>query len=212
MFEIHGRGFMNNLSVIYHMKQMIERSIQSAVSQGAHELMREMREDLRDQAPGGKKLQALSEMTKALRKMPRQGTKAAESKTMKKVGGTKALIHHGDLLRSIKAEQTGAEAWTVGVHRGARGAKSGADMVSIAAVQNYGSEHTVTVTEKMRRFSMVLVSLGILNAPWKVGSTFHIKIPARPFLTDAYEYWSKSAHKKFSNRLEEVAMRVRGMR
>lgn len=214
MIEIHGRGFMNNLSVIYHMKQMIERSIQGAVAKGAHELMRDMREGLRDQSPGGKPIKPLSPMTIALRSMPRMGTKAAANKTLKKAGkvGTKALIRHGDLLRSIKAERSGSESWTVGVHRGARGKKTGADMANIAAIQNYGSEHTVTVTEKMRRFSMVLMSMGILKAPWRVGQVMKIKIPPRPFLTDAYDYWGKSANEAFAKRLAEVAARVRGMR
>lgn len=83
-------------------------------------------------------------------------------------------------------------------------------MEDIAAIQEYGTKtYSVTVTKKMRNFSLVLMSAGILKAPWKVGSKLRRRIPPRPFLRPAYDEWNKGADERFRAR---VSIGIAGVR
>lgn len=125
-------------------------------------------------------------------------------------GTSKALIRHGDLLRSINVKRQTPEHYTVGVHRGARGKKSGKKMMNIAEIHEFGTrQYTQTVTTKMARFSKFLVAMGILNAPWKVGKALRKKIPARPFLRPAHEVWNQTANQRFLARLVQQNTEIR---
>ncbi len=175
------------------MAQAIDR----AVGQEAVLLRRVMVEGLRDQAPGGRKFLPLSPMTIALRKLPRKDSKTGRARR----GSSKVLIYSGDLLGSIAAKRDGWAAWTVGVHRGARG-KDGRDLVNIAAIHEGGTRsYTITVTPKMHKFSIFLMLQGVLRAPWRVGARMVHQIPARPFLRPAWEAWEKHADERFVARV-----------
>lgn len=126
-------------------------------------------------------------------------------------GPSKALIRHGDLLRSINVEKLSPKHHTVGVHRGAKGRKSGKDMMNIAEIQEYGTkQYSQTVTVKMAAFSRFLVAMGVLYAPWKVGQVLRKQTPARPFLRPAYELWSLTANERFVTRLAQAGLTIRG--
>jgi len=201
MIRIKTKGLMSSMAAASRMGAQVERGIQSAIAQGAHELRREMMEGLRNQAPGGNTILPLSPMTIALRRLPQKG---AKSQTLKQ-GSTKALIRHGDLIRSINVEKNTPEDYTVGVHRGAKGKKSGKDMVNIAAIHEYGTKsYTQVVTPKMAAFSRYLVVMGILHVPWKIGQMLRKKIPARPFLRPAHKVWSTTANERFVTRLAQT--------
>jgi hypothetical protein len=118
-------------------------------------------------------------------------------------GHSKALIDRGDLIGGINVRKIGWAHYTVGVHRGERGGKSGKDLVNIAEIHENGTkEYSMTVTSKMAKFSRFLVVQGILRVPWKEGSRLRKKIPARPFLGPAHESWELNASHRFETRLD----------
>lgn len=201
MIRIKTKGLMASMTAASRIGAQVEKGIQNAVAQGAHELRREMMEGLRNQSPGGKTILPLSDMTIALRGLPQKG---AKNQKLKK-GTTKALIRHGDLIRSINVEKQSPENYTVGVHRGAKGKKSGKDMVNIAEVHEYGTkQYTQVVTPKMAKFSRFLVVMGILNVPWRIGQILRKRIPPRPFLRPAHQVWMHTANERFVTRLAQT--------
>ena len=146
---------------------------------------------------GSTKTAALSWLAgvRPMRKAKRSG---AVARGMASGGSTKALIDHGDMLRSIHTEKVTAAHFTVGVHKGARD-KQGKSMDLIAAVHEYGSRHyTMTVTVKMARFSRFLCVMGVLRVPWRVGQVLKRKVPARPFLRPAHAQWEPGAGERFN--------------
>jgi hypothetical protein len=60
----------------------------------------------------------------------------------------------------------------------------------------------------MARFSLFLLSMGILKAPWKVGQVLRKKTPARPFLRPAHEMWLTTANERFVTRLAQIEKMV----
>lgn len=252
-------------------ERYIMRGIDIATRQEAHELRKEMVLGLRNQAPGGKAIRPLSEMTILLRGLPRGGGGGGKGKKGKlgfkisrtkrdssgrlrrngkfvssknnrpglsisfsrgkrsgggrkrqgkrvhhgfmgpvkkgqkraRRGSTKALINRGDLIGGIKVKTVGWAHYTVGVHRGERGGKSGKDLVNIAEIQENGTkEYSMTVTAKMAKFSKFLVVMGILHVPWHPGKVLRRKVPARPFLGPAHDVWEVNAGNRFDARLD----------
>lgn len=200
MIEIVTKGDMTTYSAIKNRTLRLIKAIDQATAQEAHLLRKEMVEGYTSQSPGGKKIQPLAASTIRLRRIPTAGSKAAAAG--KRVRGkTKALIVTGDLRNSVSV-QGGRGNYTVGVHRGARGKRSGKDMVSIAEIHEYGTRaYTQVVTEKMRRFSFVLVKFGVIKAPWTVGQTLKKRIPARPVLNPSHKAWELNAKDRFETRL-----------
>jgi hypothetical protein len=200
-------------------------AINKITHQEANLLRALMVKGLRDQAPGGKRIKPVSAMTRMLRGLPkskkikkaathkakfigpiREGERRGNKRrkvTRVKLGSSKALIVTGDLMRSIHTKKHARSNYTVGVHRGTRGTKSGKDMRNIAAIHEGGTrKYTVTVTEKMRRFSMFLFMMGVILAPWKVGQKLKRQIPARPFLEPAHDLWESAVAFRFHKKLE----------
>lgn len=173
----------------------VRRGLSVAVAREAMLLSNTMKLGLRDQKPGGKKILPISRTTILLRGI----------RTKKKgKPGTKALIDSASMINSAVARKKSQFHYTAGVHRNARG-KGGKKLANIAAIHENGTKtYTVTVTEKMRRFSFVLVKFKILHAPWKVGQKLKRRIPARPWLNPAHEQWEKGADDRFARRLAEI--------
>jgi len=172
----------------------VKRAISTVLFGEASLLSNYMKKGLRDQQPGGRPMMPLSKMTIQLR-----GFRIKRGPTH-----TKALIDSGSMIDSICARKRTWYRYTVGVHRNAK-SKDGRDLVNIAAVHEYGSRpYTVTVTPKMRRFSIALMMAGILKVPWRVGQELHRQIPARPFLNPAHDEWSKGAEFRFSRDVAKI--------
>jgi len=165
----------------------INRAVSTVIAHEAFRLSNEIKTGLIEQRPGGKKIRPLKRTTILLR-----GIRTGDGKP-----GTKALIHSGSMVDSVTAKKRNRFHYTAGVHRNAR-SKDGKSLSNIAAIHEGGTKtYTVTVTEKMRRFSFVLMKFGILRAPWRVGQELRRKIPARPWLGPAHEEWEKNVDDRF---------------
>jgi Phage virion morphogenesis family len=153
------------------------RALAQAVAQEAQLFRRRVVEGFRDQAPGGVPFKPLAATTLKLRRF-------------KGFGGTKALIVRGDLRNSITARRAGEFAYTVGVHRGARG-RSGQDLVNVARVHEFGATVVLRITPKMRRFlAVALKGEGGGNGGGGGGiGIIVIRIPPRPFLRPVADRW-----------------------
>jgi hypothetical protein len=167
------------------------RVIDRVIHKHAVELAGDMRRGVRNQAPGGKALTPLAKSTILMKK------------------SSKALIHHGDLVRSINATDVGesfssnSSAWFVGVHRTARGRKKRIffddDLVNIAEIHEFGTRpYTIRVTNKMRRFFMAMFIAGRMKAPLPPSKTViqHPGVPERPFVRPTFDHWQKSGGPK----------------
>jgi hypothetical protein len=185
-------------------KRRIPAAMNKITLQEANLLRAMMVKGLVSQSPGGEKIKPIKASTRMLRALPKSGkTKRKGPAKSAKLGSSKALIHRGDLLRSIHTKKHTGSSYTSGVHRGTRGNKSGKDMKNIAEIHEGGTKkYTVTVTEKMRKFSIFLFMMGVILAPWKVGQKLKRKIPARPFLEPAHDQWEPGASHRFSKNIE----------
>ena len=148
-----------------------------------------------DQRPGGQPITPISKATIILRGIRKKN---------KGQGGTKALIDSGSMVNAVTSRKKSKYHYTAGVHRNARG-KGGKKLANIAAIHEYGTRvYTITVTEKMRRFSFVLMRFGLLHAPWRVGKKLKKRIEARPWLNPTTERWEKNADERFTNGLAAI--------
>lgn len=191
--ELRIKGLDASMETIASYAKGAATAERRALAQEAQALRGYMVKGLREQAPGGHHIRPLSPMTIALRKLPRQGAKSGR-------GSKKALIYNGDLLGSISAQKQDKLWYTVGVHRTARG-RLGQAMANIAAIHEHGTRrYTITVTPRMRRFSIFLMMQGLLRAPWPVGKRIVHQTPARPFLSPAHAEWVKEAADRFTAR------------
>lgn len=164
-------------------------AVTTMVAREAFMLSNNIKGGLFNQSPGGKRLLPLKQSTIKLRGIQT----SVDSKP-----GSKALIHTGSLVNSVKARKVSSFHYTAGVHRNARN-KKGKSLSDIALIHENGTRtYTVTVTEKMRRFSFVLMRFGLLQAPWRVGQKLTRKIPPRPFLNPAHDFWEKDAENRFA--------------
>lgn len=129
-------------------------------------------------------------------------SRAPRRKTARR-GPSKALIRRGDLIGGINVKRLTFGHYTVGVHRGERGRRGGSDLVNIAEIHEYGTKsYTMTVTDKMVKFSKFLYIMGILEVPWKKGQTLRKKIDARPFLRPSRDVWEMNAEDRFGVRFQ----------
>ncbi len=98
-----------------------EAAVSSSVGKLAHELRRDIVTGIKKQAPGGIKFKPLADST------------------IQRKGSSKALIDHGDLIRSVNVTNLGGLSYFVGVHRQVTG-KNGKPMVNIAEIHEFGSK------------------------------------------------------------------------
>jgi hypothetical protein len=138
------------------------------------------------QAPGGKEFKPPSELTLAARRLKRRG-------------GSKALIVHGDLRNGITAVIRGGQAF-IGVPRKARD-KSGRPLVDVAQVQEFGAGPIVIpVTPAMRRYLRALYREAGLSRSGRRGrgrrGVVVISIPPRPFLRPAFAQFRRDVGKR----------------
>lgn len=132
----------------------LERNMNKAMGQEAQLLRRMIVTGIRKQAPGGQKFLKLSEATKKRKK------------------STKALIHRGDLIRSINVVRvSGGQAWFVGVHKMAVDSK-GKPLANIAEVHEFGT---------------------------KPGAKR--KVPARPYLRPSFAVWQRDVQGRVTTRM-----------
>lgn len=164
------------------------RAVDHALKSGAMELTRTIKIGIRNQRPGGVAFKPLAETTKKLK------------------GSSKALIDHGDLLRSIHMYdvQVGTgKAWFVGVNKQTR-ARNGKSMANIAEIHEYGTRpFNIPVTRKMQRWWDAMVAKGVFRAPLDPRTMWirHPGVPARPFLRPSFEEWKKGAQDNFTRDL-----------
>lgn len=98
-------------------------AIRKTAFQEAHLLRRTIVMGIRKQAPGGETFEPLA------------------PETIKRKGSSKALIDHGDLIRSVNVKEIGGGiAYFVGVHKEARSA-DGKSLANIAEVHEFGTRN-----------------------------------------------------------------------
>ncbi len=168
-----------------------EGAMRKGVLAEAQLFRKEIVEGITAQAPGREAFKPVSPLTLALRKLAG-------------FGGTKALLHHGDLRNSVSVVEKEEGAF-VGVLRTAR-AKDGAALVDIAELNESGTRHpiVVPVTEKVRRLFLALFLQGLTKAPLaKETRVLVYTIPARPFLAPVWKKLAPGAKERFARRLAE---------
>jgi len=162
------------------------KAVTTMLSREAWMLANNIKGGLIAQRPGGKKIRPISRTTILLRGIRTGGGSS-----------TKALIDTAAMVNAVKPKRENMYHYTVGVHRTAR-SKKGKKLADLAAIHEGGTKtYTVVVTEKMRRFSFVLMKYGILRAPWRVGQKLRRRIPARPWLNPAHDEWIKGSEERF---------------
>ena len=168
--------------------QRLQAAIGTAVRQEAHALRNEIVQGLTSQAPGGETLKPPSPLTIAARQL--EG-----------FGGSKALIVRGDLRNSITVIVQGDEAF-IGVSRSAR-SKDGASMVDLAKIHEFGgSPVIIPMTPKMRRFLFALLRQAGKEPTGGSGrGVIVVQVPARPFLTPAFDKFREGASRRFLDRV-----------
>lgn len=113
-------GIMPIERALKRLENNTQRVLGQTVGVMAHELRRDIVTGIRKQAPGGIRFKALADSTRAQKK------------------SSKALIDHGDLIRSVNVTNTGQMVWFVGVHRSVI-APDGQPMWNIAEIHEFGS-------------------------------------------------------------------------
>lgn len=98
----------------------VKTGIARATGQLAHALRKEIVTGIRNQAPGG------------IRFVPLRPA------TIARKGSSKALIDHGDLIRSVNVTKLGDLAYFVGINKNVV-APNGKPMVNIAEIHEYGA-------------------------------------------------------------------------
>lgn len=181
-FDLTFTGLDNARAAMNGVQANAQRVIGRQVKKAAVEMVGAIKRGIRNQFPGGgDELKPLAESTILMKK------------------SSKALINHGDLVRSVNATDIGGSfsgqttAWFVGVHRSARG-KSGKPMANIAEIHEFGTDpYPIRVTNKMRRFMMAMFIAGRMRYPISPSTTIinHPGVPARPFVRPPFEYWEK---------------------
>lgn len=156
--------------------------VDQAVHREALRYEKEMKEGIKDQAPGGVRFRPLSPITIAMKR------------------SSKALIDKGDLRNSIGTRKITAKAYFAGVHRTARN-RAGGDLANIGAVHEFGAEYKQVVTAKQARFFRALYMKGLwphedFRTVPKEGNTITVRIPARPFVAPVFEKLSPGAAKR----------------
>lgn len=163
----------------------LPKGIERQTRRQAHRLRLITVRGIRDQAPGGEQFKPIADTTEDMK------------------GSSKALIDHGDLLRSIGVDELGGAAFFIGVNRSAQN-DDGDELYNIAEIHESGvPPFAIPVTPKLRRFWMAMFMKGIFKAPLKASTSviMHGGIPARPYLEPSVEQWSKDVERQFTEGL-----------
>lgn len=168
--------------------QKLRASVKTSLRQEAELLRREIVNGITRQAPGGKAFKPLSPLTLAARRMMR-------------FKGTKALIRRADLRNAIATIFRGDEVF-IGVPNKARD-KEGNPLIDVARLNEEGSDPIVIpISAKMRRFLFALYKeAGITPKPGARKGVVVTRIPPRPFISPAFEKFSKGIEKRFLARV-----------
>jgi len=119
--------------------------------------------------------------------------------TIAQKGSERPLVDHGDLLNGVSVQFLSELVAFIGVSRGER--SNGKDLVSIAAVQEFGA--TIKVTPRMRAF---LHAKGLHLKP----STKAIVIPPRPYIRPAWDEGRQDVEAIFRDEIQaEIGRLVR---
>jgi len=115
------RGLDRIFGSVQRWARRSEGAVERTTGKLAHELRREIVTGIKQQAPGGLQFRPLAESTKAQK------------------GSSKALIDHGDMLRSVNVTKIDALSYFVGIHRSVKG-RNGKPMWNIAEIHEFGSK------------------------------------------------------------------------
>jgi hypothetical protein len=183
--NITPQGFMT-MAQIRKWQAELPKQINKQLAVQAHRLRGMIVLGIRNQAPGGIAFKPLSPITKKLKR------------------SSKALINHGDLMRSVGVDNIGGNSFFVGVNRSANGgAKDGgkpAELYNLAEIHETGTEpFVIEITDKMRRFWWAMYFKKIFKAPLRPSTKViqHGGIPARPFMAPSFNKWHMDAEKLF---------------
>lgn len=180
------RGAARTSAALAQWRMKLPKAIKTNMYRQALRLRVIMVRGIRDQAPGGKPFKPLADSTKEMK------------------GSSKALIDHGDLIRSIGVdEHGGGEIFFIGVNRNAQ-KDDGASLYNLAEIHNDGTApYTIPVTPALRRFWMAMFMKGVFKAPLRgdVRVLNHPGIPARPFIEPSQEEWAKDVERQFTEGL-----------
>lgn len=150
--DVNFTGMRKTLSALGQWNKKAERAVERSVHRSAQYLRRQIVQGIRSQAPGGKRFKPLKPETVARKK------------------SSKALINHGDLIRSVNVTRVASGrqiVFFVGVHRNAVG-KDGQSLANIAEIHEDGSKK-------------------VKDRP-----------PARPFLQPSWDVWVRTAEQQFA--------------
>jgi hypothetical protein len=148
IFERGCKGIERSLAALAARTQ---RAVSNATGKLAHQLRREIVTGIRAQAPGGVTFKPLAEST------------------IRRKKSSKALIDHGDLIRSINVTKVGDLVYFVGVHKMTSVRIGAITLVNLAEIHEFGSK----------------------KRPGRP--------PARPFLIPSYKAWRYDAEKQWAN-------------
>lgn len=161
--------------------------VKTALRREAQDSLRRIRGFFASGGPPGAKWAKLSDLSMIMR---RNGG----------FGGSKVLIRTGDLRASLNiTEQDGTDAYTLFI-----GVKRSAPRANLAVIHEFGKTFSITVTRKMQRYIMAILSKhqksgrdaagrfrgkgdtggakGPSSGNFRVGASLTIRIPARPFI------------------------------
>jgi hypothetical protein len=165
-------------------------AVSQAMSYEANSLAGYIRRGMRSGAPGGQRFQALAPTTVKMKR------------------SSKPLINHGDMLRSVHAEQFERDkyggSYFVGINRRVK-RKDGSSMADLAELHEFGGKpYVIKVTPKLRAFWFAMFRKGIFNAPLKKSTVVinHKGMPKRPFLVPSFNEWKKNAERRLANRVK----------
>lgn len=204
-FSLHISGVASTLARLRTTERRIVWALNRGVARQAMALKKEIQTGLRNQSPGGFPIQPLAPMTLALRRLPTAGSKGAASGRLRR-GSSKALIDSGEMIRSVNVDKLHEMAYFVGINRTARTADGG-DLADLAELHEFGGPpFVIVVTPKVRAFFFALFKMGLLSGPLSRHKKriSHPGVPARPFLTPAFDKWKKDAGKEFAQDLGKM--------
>jgi hypothetical protein len=187
------------LQRIRALRDGVKNEVKLATERNCQGLVGEIQKGIETQEPGSKPLVPLHPYT-VLRRLAGYSPKrqAEMLQALAQGKSAKALVNHGDLLRSF-TYRLSPDGWSgaVGVNRQAV-AKDGTRMTNIAAVLFRGK--VITVTDKMRRY---LAATGLhLKA-----ATTHVVIPARDPVTPTFLAYKPVALQRYKDALRVAAQR-----
>lgn len=179
------KGYMT-MAQMRKWQQELPKNIQKQLGVQAHRLRTLIVKGIRSQAPGGLRFKPLAKTTKLMKK------------------SSKALINHGDLMRSVGVDDVGGNTFFVGVNRKARGQKEAGgkapELYNIAEIHETGTEpFVIVVTDKMRKFWWAMYFKKIFKRPLRPSTKVinHGGIPARPFMYPSFAQWHMDAERLF---------------